>query len=569
MQLDNVKRSRELWDELSKEVTHRVDNSLVEDINMMADMYENKLPAEYDKYFPSGSIRHTVGLVKLAWDDLATSIGRRPDFRVDAVNESDAEEKRVGKLERIAHGYLDRAEPHGDIFMWLLAWWLVGAGRAVALVRPGKDKLGQPSPIFTIRDPRTAWPSMQMVNNIPTHIWDIAFKYEIPRRTASALGLCEDKPMVAEPAGEGDRTKVQIIEFIDDKQWVIASEEGYYAMDEHGLGECPAWVFQSFAPNQTHGLSLFRDQVSMQVAVSQLISLKLASADRNVNPIYWAKGHQGTIKIGPNQLTKLAGNGEIGILAPPMIPQVDRDIETLMGLSRLLNKNPEVRQGEIASKGQYTSAKTLEQLSEAIDTVVGKNWDQMSVGLQHLMRIALQMDEKMWPDVERTITTNVKGKSKRTKYTPAKDINGRYHVNIDYGFGLGGYQGFLQHLQANQAGAMSRKRMIEQMPGTSDVDQELRQMELESLDASQQASIMAQAQQGALDMVQLSKIRKKVAEGGMPLHEAVLEMQEELAEQAAAAAQQEGGVQPLTNPGEAPVEEQAPALPGLPPPALV
>lgn len=569
-----VHHSDELWNTLAKEVQRREDSTVVEQIQLMCDLYENQLPDEYDKYFPSGAIKHTVGIIRLAWDDLATSVGRRPDLRMDALDETNREERRVGLLERVANGYLDRAEPHGDVFMWLLGWWLVGTGRAIAIVRPGVDKQGQPSPIMSIRDPRHALPTMTTVNNIPTELHDIAFKYEVDERVAIELGLAEDRG--AFPSTDvyvntgGDHRKVQIIEFIDDTAWTLVSEQGYYQREEHNLGMTPAWVFQTFAPNFEAGLSLFKHQVSMQVAVSQLLSLKLAAADRNVNPIYWVKGHQGTLKLGANVINKLSATGEIGRIDPPMIPQVDRDIDQLLQLSRLLNRNPEVRQGEVQSKGQYTSAKTLEQLSEAIDTVVGRHWDIISVGMQHLMKVCYRMDETLWPKEEKHITTNVKNKTRRDTYVPGKDIDGRYYINVDHGFGLDGYQGFLQNVQANAAGFKSRKQVMETMPGVSDVDKEMREIELEQMDAAGMQALMAQAASGQLDVLQWAEMRELMAKKGMSLHEVAVKMQERLQEQAAAAQQEGAGALPLTTPpgpAEAPVEE-AP-LPGVPPAALV
>jgi len=559
-----------IYDELHKEAHRRRDEESIAHMDELSRLYENELPGRFDKYFPSGTPKHVVGLIKLAQDDLATSIGRVPDFRGDPDTESNSEGKRIGKLERIAHAYLRNGEPSAKEFMWDLAWWLL-IGRAVAIVKPGKDVHGQPAPVFSVRDPRTAHANVRRVNNRPVEVYDVIFENELPLRDAVAQGLASQEDLDKYGAGGpwgGDSIKVKVYELIDDKQWVIASEKGFFKRTEHGLGVVPAWVFQSFSPNRQHGLSLFEDQLSFQVAISLLMSYKLAAADRQVNPIYWAKGHVGTVTLGPNILNKLSTSGDIGKIDPPNLGQVDRDIEQLLGLSRILNRNPEVRQGEVQAKGAYTSAKTLEQLDESIDTVVGRHWDAISRGLQHLMRVAFTMDETLWPDEEKFITTNIKNTRKRDVYKPKKDINGHRHVNVDYGFGVGGYQGFLQHLQANQAKMMSRRRVIEVMPGVSDVEKEIRDIELEGMDEAGRELLMAQAASGQLDLIQWSKMRTLMAEKGMSLHEATIKMEEELRAQAAEATQG-GGAEALTAaPGP---DQSAPPeapLPGLPPAAL-
>jgi len=260
----------------------------------------------------------------------------------------------------------------------------------------------------------------------------------------------------------------------------------------------------------------------------------------------------------------------MGRLDPPLIPQVDRDIDQMMGFMNIYNKNPEVRQGQVDSKGAYTSAKTLEQLAEAIDTTIGTYWDIISPGMQHLMAACFQMDEELWPNVEKRITLNMKGKKLRDVYTPSKDIDGRYHINVDYGFGVGGYQGFLQNLQANAAKTKSRKSAMESMPGVSDIDQEMRQIQLEDLDDAQMANIQSQSAEGRMDTVYMAKLRKAVAKG-KPIHEVILKLEEEAQAQAQAAVES-GATAPVTNQQEQPQPEQAQEAgppPGLDPAAVV
>ena len=365
------------------------------------------------------------------------------------------------------------------------------------------------------------------------------------------------------------KKKGQVIEYIDDQQWLICSDGGTVKREIHGLGEVPAHVFQTFAPTKTSGLGQFDDQITFMVAISQLISMKLAHAERLVYPVTWVRGHEGTVKIGPHVLNKLGPTGDMGQLTPPTTMQVDRDIQILESFSRVLNRNPEVRQGEVDSKGAYISAKTLEQLSEAIDTVIGRHWDIISVGLQKIIRLCFMMDEKLWPNEEKQLRFNVKGKNINDSYIPSVDIAGRHHINVDYGFGVGGYQGFLQNVQAMDAKLLPRKRVIEEMPGVTDVDATLRAIELESMDEAGQAMFQQLAATGQLDMTVWATFRKEMAEKGTPLHEIIIKYEEQLREQAQAALEQ-GGAEAMTTPGrpeEAPAQGPGPP-PGIPPQLL-
>jgi hypothetical protein len=329
----------------------------------------------------------------------------------------------------------------------------------------------------------------------------------------------------------------------------------------------PGHVFQSYTPDKRAGHNRFRDQLTLAVAISRLITAKMAFADRVTSSTLWTRNYEGMVEIGPDTIIRLGPQGEIGQIGPPQTLQVDQDIQLLNQFSRVLNRNPEVRQGEIAAKGQYTSAKTLEQLSEAIDTVVGGDWDVIGPGMEQMFTIGFEMDVLLWPNVERTISGVKNGAHFLDSYTPSKNLVDRPGLRVDYGFGVGGYQGFLMHLQAGEAGYMSRRRVMESMPGVTDTAEEQNLIDLEAMDDAGKALFQQQAATGALDMRIWAKLRKEMAEKGTPLYEAIEKYQAELAAQAMAAAQQGDTGPAMTVPGEEDMPPQE-ELPGIPPSVL-
>lgn len=547
--------STEVYSMLNDEVMARDWATGQQEMDEMAKIYEGELPARFEQFFPKSVPKHLVQVIPLAWDDLATQGGRLPDFRGEPKNKKRSELKAVGLQEKIAYSYLRTALPTGKVFMKDLAWWLQ-IGRAVAVVTPDTE---DQRPSLELRDPRTCYPGIKKsVNNTIVALSDLIFKYEMEVGEARRRGLA---PQAEDRVG----TKVTIIEYLDDQQWIMVSQHGQMHRAEHGLGVVPGWVFQTFSPNSKSGKSRFKDQVALMVAISRLITAKIAYADRLVNPILWTKGHEASLELGPYTINRLGPQGEMGQIAPPAQFQVDRDIQMLNQFSRILNRNPEVRQGEIAAKGSYTSAKTLEQLSEAIDTVVGSDWDVIGPGIERLMKVCFTMDAKLWPNAEKTIYGTMKGKRFSETYTPGDDVAERVEIRADYGFGVGGYQGFLMHLQAKEAGTMSRRRAMEAMPGISDVDEEMGMIEIEQMDEAGVAMFQQQAAAGAMDMAIWATVRKKMAEDGLPLFQAIIEYEALLAEQAAAVREADQGA--LTAPAPEGPPAEAP-LPGLPPAAL-
>ena len=550
----------EIFKNLENEVRLRDWTQGQNEIDELTSVYEGELPARFHKYFPESSPKHIINMTRLAWDDLAGSIGRMPEVRAEPESKAQKERDRAAKLEKIAQSYLQYAEPNGKLFLRQLAWWLL-AGRGVAVVLPDYEK-GRPQ--LSIRDPRSAYPGVnRMAGGNITKLKDIIFKYELPASAMRDMGLevgFTEEPWTGKKIPNESGT---VIEYMDDMNHIICSDGGTVKTWTHGLGVVPAHVFQTFSPNKAWGVSQFSDQLSYMVAISQMISMKIAQAERLTYPMMWVKGHEGRINIGPMTLNKLSATGEMGQISPPATIQVDRDIDMLSRFARIHNRNPESRQGEVSGSG-YVSAKTVEELSESIDTVISNYWALITDGLEHLLAVCLRMDEKLWPSKEKPISQIVKGKRVRSTYTPKDDIAGFYEVELDYGFGLGGYQGFLQNVQAKDAGLQSRRKTMEAMPGMSDVDGQIREMELEAMYDAGNALFLAQAQQGALDMKVWAKLAKEMADKGTPLHEIIVKYQEELEEQAQAVAEDET-TQSVT---AAPPAEEAPveAGPQGPPP---
>jgi hypothetical protein len=161
----------------------------------------------------------------------------------------------------------------------------------------------------------------------------------------------------------------------------------------------------------------------------------------------------------------------------------------------------------------------------------------------------------------------MRGKRFLDSYVPKDDIGDRRSIRVDYGFGVGGYQGFLMHLQAKDAGVMSRRRAMEAMPGITDTAEEQNLIDIESMQDAGKALFQQQAAQGQMDLVLWAEMLDEMAEKGTPLHKAIIKYQERLAEQAAAVQETQADQASLT----APPVEQAPAeeeLAGIPPEVL-
>ena len=533
----------------------------LKDMYDLAMVYEGDLPAEYIDFFPKNTPRHDVNFIGLAWDDLAQTVSRAPEIQVDPVTLSNPSVNKAAKLEKIVSGYFQSARPFDSAFLFANAWNLVGLGKMVAIAVPdSKSK----TPRFEARDPRNCFPgAKRRVGTYIDELSDLIFETVMRRDEAVALGLAR----ATDKNGYDLQTDVTVYEYLDDKMWAQVGPDGQ-ATAAHGLGCIPGIYRSTFSPNQT-GKSQFKEQISLMVAVSRIITQKIAYLDRVIYPITWVKGLTGELTLGPNAVATLSEHGSIGQLAPPATLQVDRDLSTLERYQRILNRNPEVRQGEVDGKGAYVGAKTLDSLNDSVDNSVARFWDAMQAGYEELAAIALEMDETLYGDVSKSFSVTIKGQRNVETYTPSKDINGRRSVRVAYGFGVGGsYQAFLENVQAWQAELKPKRMAIESMPGGNDAARIMRELDLDKIDNVAMEGFLAQAQAGAIDMLLWAKFRTKMEEKGLSWHEAMLEYEEAFTTQATQAAEQPVPETGMTQPAP---EQAAPPeqLPGVPPAAFL
>ena len=532
-----------------------------EDMHKLAEVYEGELPQEYVDFFPKNTPRHEVNFIGLAMDDLAQTVAREPEIQVDPVNLSKSSIRKAAKLEKIVTGYFQSARPFDSAFLFANAFNLVGYGKFVGVVVPdGKNK----TPRMEHRDPRNCFPgAKRRLGSYIDELADLIFETTMLRAEAAHLGLAKSTDGNGKLI-EGD---VTVYEYIDDKVWAQVGPDGS-KVATHKLGIIPATYKSTFSPNKT-GKSQFNQQISLMVAVSRIITQKIAYLDRVIYPITWVKGMTGELTLGPNAVATLSEHGSIGQLLPPAQLQVDRDLSTLERYQRILNRNPEVRQGEVDGKGAYVGSKTLETLNDSVDNSVARFWDVIQAGYEELAEIALEMDETLYTTQSKSYSVTIKGQRNVEEYTPSKDIAGRRDVRVAYGFGVGGgYQAFLENVQAWQAELKPKRMAIESMPGGNDAERIMRELDLDKIDNVAMEAFLANAQAGGLDMVLWAKFRTKMEKGGLSWSEAVIEYEEAFTAQAQGAVEQPVPETGLTQPPAAPQSAEAP-LEGVPPSMLM
>jgi hypothetical protein len=515
-------------------VPHRTMDDLV-------GVYHGTLPSDYDDFFHPEMHVHVVNMIRLAWDDLATLAGKEFPLFVRPDNGTVAAKQRAEKLEQVGYGYNRAGRIAGSIhmkqLMKVLSWWLVGCANSVAMVLPDfKHK----NPYFTFRDPRSHYPPTGWSPYTQAAPEDALFAYqltigELKQRypeSADSLNTYRRRVITTPAPGRNmeDNTLVWVGEYYHEDSWMVATLEDRAVLltrsdsgDKGHPGVQPVVSLGLYSPDGAKGRSLFADQVSIQAAMARMFSQKLDYYDRSLYPlIFHTPLASKTIRVGPYATNEYAIeqnlNPRVDVIAPQNPVDADQTMTFAVGLSRMLNRNPESMQGQ----GPAESAKALRELKGAVNqTVQDHLWPAFLEGLPQLYSKAARMDVNLWGNVQKKSTGVRKNAAFTVNYTPGKDLKGREDdFELEAGLGLAGYQGTLEILQLLGAEAVSEDMALEQLEYVREPQEEKRRIQGDRTEKVMWADLQAKAANGMLQPGALARIRRKV-QGGTDLFDAV------------------------------------------------
>jgi len=405
--------------------------------------------------------------------------------------------------------------------MKVLAWWMVGCGSCVAMTLPDYKNH---NPYFTWRDPRTFYPPVGWSPYTQAPMDDALFAYqmslgELIRRYPEKAQEMRDKlgrtilmPGPVNSRNDDDNHFLWVAEYYHEDLWMVAtlgadatSQTVELIRSEKGQpghpGIQPAVAFSLFTPGGAKGRSIFADQVSIQAAMARMFSQRLDFFDRTLYPLIFHTPLTGkTIKIGPmatNEFDTTSGQPpRVDVVAPAHPMDVDQTMQFTLGLSRMLNRNPEQEQGA----GQANSSKAIEALKAGInDTVREGIWPPFLEGLPSLYEKAATMDRTLWGGETKEATGKRRNANFRVSYSPDRDLaNRESDWEVQPGVGLAGYQGTLEIMQLVGAELMSEEDALEQGDWATEPQAAKRRIQRDRMEKLIWQDLAGKAQSGIL-----------------------------------------------------------------------
>jgi hypothetical protein len=173
-------------------------------------------------------------------------------------------------------------------------------------------------------------------------------------------------------------------------------------------------------------------------------------------------------------------DGDAAFLNPPGELQAERDLEVLDRLIRIMNQDTESLRGE--APGSTVTGAGLGELNRTVTAAVQDFWDSMTPDVEFIRSAALIMDEQLYGNIKKPMHGKTKGESFEEEYVPAKMIDGHHTVQVDFGIGVGGFEGFVELMQFAAQGFIDEQEVMEQAPWIKSVSQTKRKVLLDRIE---------------------------------------------------------------------------------------
>lgn len=476
-----------------------------------------------------------ANLVDTSARDMAEVMGVMPSVNcTTAISTTNKAKQFSSKKTKIANWYLIESRLYAGKQIVASDHYLT-YGMAIYVIEPDfKDK----RPHIRVENPMGVYPEFDLFGRLKsyTKVW----REEAIHLVAKYPGLLRilQANNVRGPAVGWQQREIEVVKYCDGEQIVMfLPQHGNQIVDrmENPLGK--VYVSIGRRPgydNEVRGA--FDDAIWIQLAKSRMALLGLEAAEKNVRAPLAVPRDVQKMTFGNDALIRTDNPDKVMRvgLANNVAPL--QESQVLEQELRTGTRTPEARSGNMDAS--VITGRGVQALMGGFNTVITTGQSVIGEALRIAINLAYEMDEKLWPNEKKTIRGTVQGSPFEETYSPAKDIDGDYTVDVTYGFAAGqdparAIVGLLQ-LRGDQL--ISRDFFQRQLPMNIDVVQMQQQIDNEQFtDALKQGVMgymqaiptMALQSQGMFDPVpELQKIAKliELREKGKSVHDAVLDV---------------------------------------------
>ena len=286
---------------------------------------------------------------------------------------------------------------------------------------------------------------------------------------------------------------IDVVRWMDDDDTVLLLQDPALVLVSvpNPLKRCPVRVVERPSLTGSGPKGQFDDVIWVQIARALVQVYTMNAIEQSVNSPVVLPDDVNELELGPFTVLKTQNPQGAGRLPLNIPAGLFPENQSLAMEQRLGSRYPEGRSGNIDAS--IITGQGVQALMGTFDTQV-QTFQRLNVSaLEDVMAMCFEMDEKLWGQTRKERRIRDNGSPRKFSYTPAKDINGDYTVDVTYGAiaGLDPNRGLVYVLQALAGGLMSKQTAMKSLPVEMNVLAEERQIQLEQLDSSIAASIAA------------------------------------------------------------------------------
>lgn len=433
--------------------------------------------------------------------DLAEMLAPLPSFNCSSSSmRSDAERKRADMRTKIVNNYIAHSRLNVQMLYGADHYWTYGM--AVFYIEPDfAEKL----PRIVMEDPSCGYPEFDRWDRLVSYTKKIFCDAHV---LANLYPEFEKQILdtASENAGRDSEFQIELIRFWDDwGQTLTLGGKHPFVLDQvkNRTSKIPVVVAKRpwLEPHRIKGQ--FDDVIWCQIARDQMAKLQFEAVEKAVTSPLAIPNDVADVSYGPDAVIKTAFPEKVRRVGMEMTNMTFLENNTLLQDLQAGSRYPAARTGGVDSS--IITGRGVNALMSGLDTQVQAAQQVMRNALRDVAALCFQMDERVWPFLQKKVRGVADGSPYEVVYVPSKDLNGDTSCQVDYGFaaGLDPNRAVVMMLQLRAEKLFSRDYMGRNLPFGLDITSEQAKVNVEDTrDALMQGifgyvqAIPAMAQQG-------------------------------------------------------------------------
>ena len=442
-------------------------------------------PSMFSEEYPKPLV---ANMIDVAARDLAEAMAPLPAFNCSAANMvSDAARKAADKRTRIANYYVDRSKL--QVQMYTGADWFNTYGMLIGRIDMDYENN---EPTISLINPFGSYPEIDRFGRCLSLTQIVGMDAE---SLASMFPEHADKIMSRGQYTPGS-PYLSLVRYHDKDQDVLYCPERkdlILARTPNPIGECLVSVkMRSSIDGEARGQ--FDDILAVQLAKARFAVLQIQAAEKSIQaPIAIPQDVQ-ELALGPDSIMRSANPQAIRRVPLELPAGVFTESQVLDKELRIGARYPEVRGGQIDAS--IVTGRGVQALQAGFDTQIKAAQSQFALFFTELISLAFKVDEKIFGSTVKEIRGLDDGMPYTMKYTPSKDINGDYSVDVRYGImsGMNPNNAIVALLQMRSDKLVSRDYVRRELPVDINISQEEQKVDIEEMRDAIRVAIAQYAQ---------------------------------------------------------------------------